>query len=83
MDRITEQYLFQDLSSVPADIVVPWVKEFIGQAAQERFWEARNAAQFTLKLRQSVALLATGSSDAKRPWPQAKKELESLIEWKQ
>lgn len=81
IERVTEQYLYQDLSSVPPDIIAPWIKEFISQASQEQFWEGRNAAQFTLKLRQSIALLASGASESNRAWPKAKKALASLIEW--
>lgn len=82
IETITEQYLFQDLSAVPPDIIAPWIKEFISQASQEQFWEGRNAAQFALKLRQSIALLAQGASESNKAWPQAKKALASLIEWK-
>ena len=82
IDVISERYLFQDLSSVPPDIIAPWVKEFMAQASQEQFWEGRNAAQFALKLRKSIALLAMGSSQSKTAWPKAKQELEGLIKWK-
>jgi hypothetical protein len=82
IEAISEQYLYQDLSSVPPDIIAPWIKEFIAQAGQEQFWEGRNAAQFALKLRKSIALLAMGASQSKNAWPKAKEDLESLIEWK-
>jgi len=79
---VTEHYLFQDLSSVPADIITPWIKEFIDQAAREEFWEARNASRFTLKLRNAIAHLAAGTSEGNKAWPAAKKAIGKLIEWK-
>src|SRR5262245_28445292 len=34
-------YLFQDLSSIPPTLATAWTKEFINQAAQQRFWDER------------------------------------------
>jgi hypothetical protein len=79
---ISENYLYQDLSSVPPSIIEPWVREFITQAGQERFWESRNVAQFALTLRKSLAEFVLASSEARRAWPKAKKELEKLISYK-
>ena len=56
-------YLYQDLSSVPPHLVSVWVKEFLNQAAQERFWEKRTTEQFALKLRRTVGTLALGLPD--------------------
>jgi hypothetical protein len=50
-------YLFQDLSTAPPHLVASWVKEFLNQAAQERFWEERSAERFALKLRVTVGVL--------------------------
>jgi hypothetical protein len=82
IESISEQYLYQDLSSVPAGIIDPWVREFITQAGQERFWESRNVAQFALKLRKNLGEFVQASSEARRAWPLAKKELEKLISYK-
>ena len=80
--EVTENYLFQDLSTVPTEIITPWVKEFIQQAGQEQFWEARNAMQFTLKLRKSIALLSVAGKESGEAWLRAKKTLQKLIDWK-
>jgi hypothetical protein len=52
-------YLRQDQSSVPPHLVSLWASEFLNQAAQERFWQERTAAQLVLKLRTSIGILAT------------------------
>jgi hypothetical protein len=59
-------YLFQDLSTVPVapeDLVSPWVKEFLNQAAQQQFWEPRTMENLVLKLRTTIAVLAIGLPD--------------------
>jgi|GEM_PF-3074190 len=83
VEAITEEYLFQDLSSVPAEIIGPWIKEFFNQSAQEHFWEGRNAAQFALMLRKNITILAMASSEANKAWPEARKAIENLIGWKE
>jgi hypothetical protein len=60
---LSDPYLYQDLSSVPPHLVSVWVKEFLNQAAQERFWEKRTTEQFALKLRRTVGTLALGLPD--------------------
>lgn len=50
--------LIQDLSHVPPHLAGVWVREFLNQAAQERFWEPRTAAALTLRLRTVVAQVA-------------------------
>lgn len=63
-----KQYLFQDLSSVPTngDLISWWVREFLNQAAQERFWEPRTAGSLVLKLRTAIAVLAVGLPDVRK-----------------
>lgn len=73
--ELSGQFLYQDLSSTPPDIVVLWVKEFLTQVEQERFWEERTVMQCILTLRQSIAAAATG-------FPQVKESVDSLIAWK-
>jgi hypothetical protein len=53
------QYVFQDLSTVPANVIVLWIREFQQRAAQERPWSARMLPQFLLNLRTAVAQIAT------------------------
>jgi hypothetical protein len=60
---LSGQYLYQDLSTIPPHLVSVWVKEFLNQAAQERFWEERTTEQFALKLRRTVGTLALGLPD--------------------
>jgi hypothetical protein len=67
-------YLFQDLSKVPPHLVSSWVKEFLNQAAQERFWEDRSAERFALRLRVTVGVLAAAL-------PEVKKALDTWIAW--
>jgi len=67
-------HLFQDLSSVPPHLAASWVKEFLNQAAQERFWDERSGAKLALKLRVTVAILGEGL-------PEVKKALDSWIAW--
>jgi hypothetical protein len=66
--------LFQDQSAVPAHIVPLWMREFLHQAAQERFWQTKTARQLALKLRTIVAVLA-------RALPVTQKALRDRIVW--
>lgn len=47
--------LYQDLSTVPPEVVKLWVRHFIAQAARERFWERQTRDEFLLGLRTFVA----------------------------
>jgi hypothetical protein len=69
-----EQRLFQDLSNVPPHLAASWVKEFLNQAAQERFWDQRSGARLALKLRVTVGILGEGL-------PEVKKALDGWISW--
>jgi hypothetical protein len=68
------QYLFQDLSSVPPHLAASWVKEFLTQAAQERFWDERTGARLALKLRVTIGVLGEGL-------PEVRKALDGWISW--
>jgi hypothetical protein len=68
------QYLFQDLSRVPPHLVASWVKEFLNQAAQERFWEEGTGERLALKLRVTVGVLGMGL-------PEVRKALDTWIAW--
>ncbi len=72
------QYLFQDLSAVPAsdsDLISWWVREFLNQAAQERYWEPKTAEHLALKIRTTIAVLGLAL-------PDVQKGLENWISWK-
>jgi hypothetical protein len=71
-----KRYLIQDLSSVPPRLTASWVKEFLNQAAQERFWDERAGARLALKLRVTIGILGDGL-------PEVKKALDGWISWAQ
>ena len=69
LDSQPSQYLFQNLSAIPAkssDLVSWWVREFLHQAAQERFWEPKTAELLVVKLRTTIAVLAIGLPDVQK-----------------
>jgi hypothetical protein len=68
------RYLFQDLSGVPPHLAAAWVKEFLNQAAQERFWDERSGTRLALRLRLLVGILGEGL-------PEVKKALDTWISW--
>jgi hypothetical protein len=76
MDAPARQHLYQDLSLAPPHLVSAWTKEFLNQAAQERFWEQKTTQRLALKLRLSVGILATGL-------PEVRKALDTWIAWSQ
>jgi hypothetical protein len=68
-DSAPPQYLFQNLSTVPTkpdDLISWWVREFMHQAAQERFWQSQTAESLVLKMRTTIAALAIGLPDAQK-----------------
>jgi hypothetical protein len=67
-------YLLQDLSSVPPHLAALWVKEFLNQAAQNRFWEEKTAVKLGLNLRRTIGIAGAGL-------PEIRKGLDSLITW--
>jgi hypothetical protein len=73
------QMLFQDLSHVPvqpADLIGWWIREFMEQAAQQRFWDAKTADMLALNLRTAISVLASGL-------PDVQKGIASWITWSQ
>jgi hypothetical protein len=68
------RYLVQDLSAVPPHLATTWVKEFLNQTAQERFWEERTAQALAMRLRLTVSVLAAGL-------PEVRQALDSWISW--
>jgi len=67
-------YLFQNLSSVPPHLAASWVKEFLNQAAQERFWEEKTAMQLASRMRATVGIMGSGL-------PEVRKALDGWITW--
>jgi hypothetical protein len=53
---LPDKYLYQDLSSVPADLIPLWVKEFMAQAQEQEFWKTRTKEQFILRLRTAIEI---------------------------
>ena len=77
-DTRPSQYLFQNLSIVPtkpSELISWWVREFIHQSAQERFWEPKTAELLALKLRTTIAVLAIGL-------PEVQGAVASWVSWK-
>ena len=71
---MTGPYLFQDLSAVPPNLAASWVKEFLNQAAQERFWEERKGAQLAVRMRVTIGILGAGL-------PEVRKSVDDWIAW--
>jgi len=70
-------YLLQDLSTVPTeppDLISWWMREFLNQAAQERFWEPKTAELFALRLRTTISVLAVGL-------PEVQKSVAGWVSW--
>jgi hypothetical protein len=51
LSSLPARNIFQDLSTVPPDLVRLWVKYFIERAGQEQFWKSTSRDQFLLSLR--------------------------------
>ena len=63
MAVLSGQYLWEDLSFVPPNVVGEWVNEFLKQTAQQRFWNMTAVSKLTLDLRTAIAILAIGLPD--------------------
>ena len=76
--RRPDQYLFQNLSTVPtepAELISWWIREFIHQSAQERFWQPKTGELMALKIRTTIAVLAIGL-------PEVQKSIAGWVSWK-
>ncbi len=70
-------YVVQNLTTVPTDppdLISWWVREFLNQASQERFWDSKTSEMLTLRLRTTIAVLAAGL-------PDVQKSVTSWIAW--
>src|ERR1017187_1554684 len=56
MSSLPDQYLYQDLSTVPPKLISLWIKEFMAQAQEQEFWATRTKEQFVLRLRTAIAV---------------------------
>ena len=73
---VEEEYLFQDLSTVPERIVRLWVKEFLVQVKKPEYWRERTLGTVALRLRTDIARAAEFVDDL----PQGiRSELSSLL----
>ncbi len=63
VSELSGNYIFQDLSSVPPHLISMWIREFLSQAAQERFWKKRTARQLVLNLRTTLGIMGEGAPD--------------------
>jgi len=79
---LSGHYLYQDMSSVPPEVVILWVQEFMRQSSQTEFWKKRNGPQIALQIRTAIATLAVGVDPAKRAADEWQKILTALISWK-
>ena len=76
---ISDHFLFQNLSSVPARIVPLWVDEFMQQSSQTEFWKERNGAQVALKLRTAIAILGDSLTPTKAAASDWKRVLAEIV----
>ena len=51
------EYLYQDLSSVPPELIGLWFREFMAQAQEQQFWKTRSKEQFVLRLRTAIGIV--------------------------
>jgi len=73
----TGPLLIQDLSKVPSepkDLIRWWVRAFLNQCAQERFWKPKTGEQLALRTRTIVATIAEGL-------PEIRKSVKDWIAW--
>ena len=73
LDSLPQQSLVQDLSTVPDDVVAPWVRRFLDLATQQRFDDGASMQKFVLSLRTAIGVAALGLSDV----------TDSLVKWKE
>jgi hypothetical protein len=78
---LSQHFLYQDLSAVPARIVPLWVDEFMKQSAMPNFWQKRNGLQIALNLRTAISVLADASAPAEAAAGAWKKTLATILAW--
>ena len=65
-NSLTTPYIFEDLSSVPPDVVEFWVQQFKCPTAQERSWDKETVSSVALRLRTAIAIFALGLPEVKK-----------------
>jgi hypothetical protein len=73
------RFLYQDLSTVPTTLIIPWLKEFMVQASQDRFWEEPKMSEFVLSLRDGIERIALALPDVKEAASEWKSLLSTVI----
>jgi hypothetical protein len=63
---IGSEHVFQDLSSVPPNLAAAWMKVFLNQTSQERFWMPETTTLLALRLRTALGIIAVGVPDVRR-----------------
>ena len=61
-------FLVQDLSKVPPDLVPPYVDQFLNQTTQEHFGQGWNPQRWVLKLRTILSALGKGAPEIRAAW---------------
>jgi hypothetical protein len=79
-DPVQGNYLYQDLSIKEPKVIAGYAREFLNQAAQERFWEKRTAKNIALNLQNTLFLMARASIDAKDAAKELK-EIRDAVKW--
>lgn len=80
MDQLQGKYLYQDLSIKEPKVIIGYAREFLNQAAQERFWEERAAKNLALNLQNTLFLLSRASTGVKDATKELK-EIKDAIKW--
>jgi hypothetical protein len=79
--QIKDKYLYQDLSIIMPRVVFGYAREFLNQAAQERYWEESTTRQLALKLQNTMYLMARALPDVTEAMKKVK-DIKSTITWK-
>src|SRR5678815_2901876 len=58
VNTIRGEYLFQDLTRIPPNVVDAWVSQFMIQATQQDYWRPDSMDRFALELRTRIAQAA-------------------------
>jgi hypothetical protein len=56
--QLNEPFLYQDLTGIEPFLMEAWVREFLRQSAQQRFWEPNGMSHLALRVRTGVARVA-------------------------
>jgi len=65
---VSGNFLVQDLSKIPADLVPPYVAQFLNETTQERLGEGWHPQRWLLKLRTILSALGKGAPEVQKAW---------------